>query len=625
MNFLKRKVSDTIKYWYVFFVVFIVVEILNYGVLSKFVPESVCFWLSAFMIALLAAYVYMLGCVIYDKVLSVSKSKEEELNQIIEGFKCDIKELNDKNHNLLNSLNQNHADITSIIQNVDEKVMSKFEENRQHISEFEEKIIEKFATNETVTKEIMQKMESGQANVEKLIAAFKEKTTVDHVEEIKKAESIIEQNSVLINSQREFEEKVIDKLINNDEANKNIVQKIESGQTDIEKLFNNIEEKITADHLEGIQKVESVIEQNALLINAQKEFEGFAEKQEKQLAEVGETISSAIKTASDIEIKELQDVKAKVAADIAEHTSSQVITAEKLKLELEDAIKGFLVTSNNELVDSIKTSVGEIFNSLSEFKASFETHSQNLKEESMELHSETARLLNLLVDNVEENSEKNEKHVNYLSLCIEEMSNKNGTITEDILDEIEKNKLQIESVVESLKEYKDKQTVQDSELQKCVQQYAKDVDEYYAMCFGKIQNLQSEFSGISQTLNVINNIYSLLQKDLKNVKDKNVLKEDNRIEEYKDDESGEIVRNHYKNNKIVLSEMIVDEKKTYEVQYSDDGKVSKSRNFNNRGEVILELDFYKSGQIKTRKEILLKGGKKETVTTNFDEKGNKIK
>ena len=49
-----------------------------------------------------------------------------------------------------------------------------------------------------------------------------------------------------------------------------------------------------------------------------------------------------------------------------------------------------------------------------------------------------------------------------------------------------------------------------------------------------------------------------------------------------------------------------------------------SRNYNDQGDIISEIEFYEDGQqVKTRKEIFVKNGKKETIISRFDKNGIK--
>ena len=133
--------------------------------------------------------------------------------------------------------------------------------------------------------------------------------------------------------------------------------------------------------------------------------------------------------------------------------------------------------------------------------------------------------------------------------------------------------------------------------------------------------IQNEISSITKATTLLNAIYAILQNQ--KTSDTQSGKGD-RIEEIKDTESGAIVKNHYKKDKLVFSEMISNGRKTYDVQFDNDGKITKSHNYNSKGDVITELEFYRNGQVKTRKELITKDGQKKTIVTKFDDHGNKL-
>lgn len=74
---------------------------------------------------------------------------------------------------------------------------------------------------------------------------------------------------------------------------------------------------------------------------------------------------------------------------------------------------------------------------------------------------------------------------------------------------------------------------------------------------------------------------------------------------------------------MISSEMRKGRQKTYEVEYDAQGRIIHSRNFDANGLVSTDLQFYPNGQVKTRTERVTVDGKVMTVTSQFDEQGNK--
>lgn len=101
---LKKLVSDTLKYWYVYILSLCAVEIINLGVLSLFVPEKVCFWISAVLVFLFSGYLCLTISVVYDNLCSILSKKENEWNQTIDELKKHIDELDEENKELSREL-----------------------------------------------------------------------------------------------------------------------------------------------------------------------------------------------------------------------------------------------------------------------------------------------------------------------------------------------------------------------------------------------------------------------------------------------------------------------------------------------------------------------------------------
>ena len=74
---------------------------------------------------------------------------------------------------------------------------------------------------------------------------------------------------------------------------------------------------------------------------------------------------------------------------------------------------------------------------------------------------------------------------------------------------------------------------------------------------------------------------------------------------------------------MVRSEMFTGKNKTYGVVYDNNGAIKRSRNFDKDGEVVVDIQYYSTGQVKTRIETVTVQGKKQKVTSHFDENGNK--
>ena len=141
------------------------------------------------------------------------------------------------------------------------------------------------------------------------------------------------------------------------------------------------------------------------------------------------------------------------------------------------------------------------------------------------------------------------------------------------------------------------------------------------MIFTRLDRLQDQVANLNSLSDVIRNFAAVQQQAGQAAASEK--KEPDRTEEIRDPETGITVFNHYKNNKLISSEMRKGRQKTYEVEYDAQGRIIHSRNFDANGLVSTDLQFYPNGQVKTRTERVTVDGKVMTVTSQFDEQGNK--
>ena len=92
----------------------------------------------------------------------------------------------------------------------------------------------------------------------------------------------------------------------------------------------------------------------------------------------------------------------------------------------------------------------------------------------------------------------------------------------------------------------------------------------------------------------------------------------NRTEEFLDAETGNLVSNQYKDDRLFKSVMKQKGRVVYEVEYKND-TIYKTRNYDAKGNLNIEQVFYENGQVHYRNEYT-KGGKK---MTEFDKNGNR--
>lgn len=100
------------------------------------------------------------------------------------------------------------------------------------------------------------------------------------------------------------------------------------------------------------------------------------------------------------------------------------------------------------------------------------------------------------------------------------------------------------------------------------------------------------------------------------------INESDRIVEINDSNSKLTLRNYFKDNKLKESDMFKDGHKVYSTLYNDDGSKVQSISFDDLGTETEVIEYYPSGEIKSRKE--LDSNSNDYLVAFFDEKGNNI-
>jgi hypothetical protein len=162
-------------------------------------------------------------------------------------------------------------------------------------------------------------------------------------------------------------------------------------------------------------------------------------------------------------------------------------------------------------------------------------------------------------------------------------------------------------------------------------------DDYYARIASSIHMVTSELKAdlnekIRQILQYqkdtkgeISKLEILMQAIQKSLENKTIIQtadqdDDFRVDTIVDNETDNTVTNYLKNGKIIKSIMTNPEGIiVYELEF-DNGNISRSRSYNDKGDMTIEQTFYENGQVHYRHEYTSKG----KTTTEFDFNGKKI-
>lgn len=704
----KNFVSDHMKYWSIPVIAFGILEVLNWGVLIKFLPEQVCFWISVGLIFLFGICLYLLVSSFYEKVAQLFQTKDKELNQTIEHLKCHIDELDAANRELTHKLAES---ISSDLKSGNESVITCLQEN---MSENRDALISQMSDNDSALKEIiLDKFNGLSAKSEAIVATQglnleallrnSEAIVCKCEEQINaKTNYIVEQNSRHITDfsenvkvqNQENVERIISEYIETTNKTRDFVEEKYTAEAEKlekyyegtiqtfvnaeNKLLDKMEEssnsaKLVADHIEEQFRVAEQAGSDRCAVIGQKLDDTKTElmrglntlqndlgqtttktdrvidlnneilkKQQLQLEENQkvyrdiesgverhmDNLSMIVREVSQEGLSALKDAKVDMIEQLTANELSRSLAEQAQRQSAIENMKDYVISSQEHIIKTLSEEMEVVNNCYLELKQDLEKNSEKIEQQVLALHKDTSIMMNALHDDVEGNTEKQERHLDLLDNQITELIKHNKNQIPNLLRALEENKKQVDMVYNTLQACSNRQLESTEESEQRTYDHILDLAEYLSNHFEKFENIQAELLNISQMVHLLKASYSALQDNVMENKGKSAKREEikpDRVEEYKDAESGATVKNQYKQNKLVYSEMIVGGRKTYDVQYDRDGKILTSRNYNKQGEVVTEMEFYKNGEVKSRKEVLIKNGKKETIISKFNEKGQKIK
>ncbi|MBQ7496376.1 MAG: hypothetical protein IJU00_00820, partial [Selenomonas sp.] len=100
--------------------------------------------------------------------------------------------------------------------------------------------------------------------------------------------------------------------------------------------------------------------------------------------------------------------------------------------------------------------------------------------------------------------------------------------------------------------------------------------------------------------------------------------EPNRTETIDDPMNNAQVLREFRDNVLYKEMMIKGDALKHEIYYAGDGSTKKTINYDDKGDVLYELQYYPNGEAKQRIEYIMRKGKREKMVTRFAPDGSKI-
>lgn len=638
-NGMKRFFEERARYWYIVAAVFVVLGIADYGFLSIVIPFWACNIIMIVLIILATAYIAIMynysrqKCKAYmadrqenlfDRINNLQKhidELEEQLSEVLkrkveEAAESQTKELSSNimsTQSLIKDEARNLADnARSSTEQIATLVSAAGKQTDAAIAEAVERMISDAAKNQKASES---RDDANRANQEKAQLQIRnmieesDKATATLAADIAQTlagvkTSTVQDTERIVQSISDIGNAIVTKIVEKNEgdeqAYEDVRRQIISSEKNIISNSNEIGEK-EASNLKDIQSQIGELEQ-------------------KVDDSVDNTNNCTIQIVDKIEQSDTEQRKTASAAEghiISKVDEAFAYVGDRLE-GISEAINNGSLACEERIGDAEAKLTSMISSAAASGKADMEAKAEELSNKASVMQNELARLMIQLLDDQEEDAQKAKSASDGIFNQIVRFSNEARRQIESIQGSLDTSVRAIEAIKSAIDASANEQYSQTSLINDKVDTYSKTAGNYQKVIFTRLDRLQDQVANLNSLSDVIKNFAAVQQQAAASEK-----KEPDRTEEIRDPETGITVFNHYKNNKLISSEMRKGRQKTYEVEYDAQGRIIHSRNFDANGLVSTDLQFYPNGQVKTRTERVTVDGKVMTVTSQFDEQGNK--
>ena len=457
---------------------------------------------------------------------------------------------------------------------------------------------------------------------------------------------------------------IVDKITDVDQANQVKEQEYYNSVVrefaNIKELATEMEEKRQeADSIafDGVHaKANEILSSSGDLANklnmVSETLEGFEQRMVSAIAESSVNVSQEVKDGVIQSTSHMNDVSERMIEIIQKNDKD---TAEKMDYQSQEILSAISGSSTKAqenydslvgVLSEVKLSLNEVETEISnaekgnaelteELKKSIASELQNVGDELskiegiqkdnvvqiielvdsklLEFNQELVKQANSILDKSDENTDYVSEKYNRVFDQIQSVAKESKILIKRVNDAIEENK---NTIIQSQNAVTDSigshfQDVKNKE---------KELESLKAVVERNFINISSELEITRGQLSSLNSL-SVLIKNLSEKREDKVEKKQNRIETIEDPDSGLTVKNEYKQDKLVTSQMFRGSKKVYDVFYGNRGEIVSTKNYDELGKVSLEMTYHSNGQVKERIEYI--SGKAEL--SKFDANGNKIK
>ena len=591
-------------------------------------------------------------------IKSVEQSLIETDKENLEELKSEVVKINTEIKKNLEDMSitneENKTQVESILKEISRVTNNKLLEMNEgitnRITEYSEQLKNSFEILETSDGEREGRLKEELENLKQTVSSVEnnlQQINNDNLEELK---SEVEKANVEI-------KKTLGDMSTSNEENKEQVENIlqEMSVATNNKLLE-MNEGITNRITEYSEQLKNSFE---ILETSDGEREGRLKEELENLKQTVSSVENNLQQINNDNLEELKSEVEKANVEIKKTLGDMSTSNEENKEQVENILQEMSVATNNKLLEmneGITSRITEYSDKLNNSLETLETSDmerenrikeiiQKVSDEQIKkianklevLFEEQSDNVNTIIDTVNASivqfneelvkqsnaiQDLNDENTNFVTEKYNRVFEQIRVFSKDSKATLKNVKLAIDNNKDSIEKSEKKITNYIENYFNTIDDKAKEIDSLKNIVKRNYDIFNEQLEFTHNQLDSLNSLASIIKKmaEKPEKSEKVEEKKSDRVELIKDSETGLDVKNTYKNNMLKQSSMFKGQRKVYDVEYGQKGEILKTKNYDQKGNLSIEMAYYANGQVKERREYI--SGKAEI--SKFDINGKKI-
>ena len=325
-----------------------------------------------------------------------------------------------------------------------------------------------------------------------------------------------------------------------------------------------------------------------------------------------ENILQEMSVATNNKLLEMNEGITSRITEYSDKLNNSLETLETSDIERENRIKEIIQKVSDEQIKKIANKLEVLFEEQSD---NVNTIIDTVNASIVQFNEELVKQSNAIQD-------LNDENTNFVTEKYNRVFEQIRVFSKDSKATLKNVKLAIDNNKDSIEKSEKKITNYIENYFNTIDDKAKEIDSLKNIVKRNYDIFNEQLEFTHNQLDSLNSLASIIKKmaEKPEKSEKVEEKKSDRVELIKDSETGLDVKNTYKNNMLKQSSMFKGQRKVYDVEYGQKGEILKTKNYDQKGNLSIEMAYYANGQVKERREYI--SGKAEI--SKFDINGKKI-